>query len=104
PEKSLVPARDDVTHAGDPDEIDADAERHWPIWARSTPASSSAIAWIRVASAPAIMTRASAAVAEWRVSTRAAPSISFSNDPTRSPRPWMDSIGGLLRTRTLTST
>src|SRR5712664_3644327 len=36
--------------------------------------------------------------------TRPVPFISVSNAPTRSPRPVMDSMGGLARTGTLTST
>src|SRR5689334_17490480 len=64
-EKALVPARDDVPHARNPDEVHADAaDVHAPICARITPASSSAIAWMRAASAPSIMTRASASVPE----------------------------------------
>src|SRR5207249_1336483 len=97
-QEALVPARDDVAHARDPDDV------HAPIWVRMTPASSSAIAWMRAASAPSIISRASASVPEQRISTRPLPFISVSNAPTRSPRPGMESMGGLLRTGTLTST
>src|SRR5256712_1843699 len=104
--EALLPAIDQRAHARDADQVDADTRDFHasPICARMSPARSSAIARIRTASAPSIMTRASDSVPEYRIRMRPRPLISCSKAPTRSPTPLMESIGGLERTGTLTST
>src|SRR5207245_10199136 len=64
--ETVLPAVDRCAHPGNAHQIDADSrDLHCsPIWARMSPARSSAIARMRAASEPSIMTRARDSVPE----------------------------------------
>src|SRR5262249_31394143 len=105
-DEAVLPAIDRGAHSRNAHEIDAEtADPHRsPICVRMSPASSSAIAWMRAPSAPSIITLASDSVPEYLIRTRPRPPISCSNAACRSATPSTASIGGLARTGTLMST
>src|SRR5205807_1646416 len=98
--ETILPAVDRRAHPGNAHQIDADArDLHCsPIWARMSPARSSAIARMRAASAPSIMTRARDSVPEWRFRTRPRPRILCAMASLGSAIAAIDSVGGLRRT------